>query len=126
MPVTKLVVLLANTDPDRAIEVGAPLFQAAAAASMDCPVDVVLTGAPGILMKRGVAERLVLKPGSGKTAYDFIRMAHKAGARFLLCAATADLHGLTAADLIPECDGLAAVTEYVADLIDDDCRVLTF
>ncbi|MBI4969834.1 MAG: DsrE family protein [Rhodospirillales bacterium] len=123
---TKLVVLLANTDPDRPVEVGAPLFQAAAAASMDYAVDVVLTGAPGILMKKGVAQALVLKPGSGKTAYDFIKMAKKAGARFWLCAATADLHGLKAADLIPECDGLAAVTEYVAELMDDECRILTF
>ncbi|TAN55541.1 MAG: peroxiredoxin [Rhodospirillales bacterium] len=123
---TKLCVLLANTDPDRPLEVGAPLFQAAVAASMDYQVDVVLTGAPGILMKKGVAEKLVLKPESGKTAYDFIKMAKKAGARFLLCAATADLHDLKPEDLIPECDGLAAVTEYVADLMDDDCRVLTF
>jgi predicted peroxiredoxin len=123
---TKLVVLLANTDPDRPVEVGAPLFQAAVAASMDCEVDVVLTGAPGILMKKGVAQAMILKPDSGKTAYDFIKMAHRAGARFLLCAATADLHGLGPDDLIPECAGLAAVTEYVADLMDDRCRVLTF
>jgi len=123
---TKLVVLLANTDPDRPVEVGAPLFQAAVAASMDCEVDVVLTGAPGILMKKGVAQAMILKPDSGKTAYDFIKRAHGAGARFLLCAATADLHGLGPDDLIPECAGLAAVTEYVADLMDDRCRVLTF
>lgn len=123
---SKLVVILANTDPERPVEVGAPLFQAAAAASMDFEVEVVLTGAPGILMKKGVAEQLVLKPESGKTAYDFIKMARKAGARFVLCAATADLHGLTTADLIPECDGLAAVTEYVAAMMDDECRVLCF
>lgn len=122
----KLCVLLANTDPDRPVEVGAPLFQAAVAASMDYAVDVVLTGAPGILMKKGFAQTLVLKKDSGKTAYDFIKMAKKAGARFLLCAATADLYDLKPEDLIPECDGLAAVTEYIADLMDDECRVLTF
>lgn len=122
----KLVIMLANTDPDRAIELGAPLFQAAVAASMDYAVDVVITGACGVLMQKGVAETRIIKPNSGKTVLDFIRMAKKAGARILLCAATFELFDMREEDLIPECDGLSAVTEYIPDLMDDDVRVLSF
>ncbi len=122
----KLVVMLVNTDPGRAIEVGAPLFQAAMAASMDYEVDVVVTGACGVLLKRGEAERIVIKQGSGRSALDLIRMAKKAGARFLLCAGTYELMGLGEADLIPECDGLAALTDYIPEIMDEDVRVLSF
>lgn len=123
---TKLVVMLVNTDPGNAIEVGAPLFQAATAASMDYEVDVIATGASGILLKKGAAERIVIKPGSGKTALDLIRMAKRAGARFYLCAGTYEMMELSRAELIAECDGLAALTDYIPEIMDDDVRVLSF
>ena len=123
---SKLVILLVNTDPQRSIELGAPLFQAAAAASMDYEVDVIVAGASGLLMKKGVADGIVIKPQSGSSVGDFIRMAHKAGARFRMCAATFDLYGFSDDDLIPECDGITAVTEYVAEMLDDECRILSF
>ncbi len=122
----KLVVMLVNTDPGRAIEVGTPLFQAAMAASMDYTVEVIVSGASGILMKKGEAEKIVIKPGSGKTALDFIRMAKRGGARFLLCAGTFELLDYRQDDLIPECDGLAALTDYIPELMDDNVRVLCF
>jgi uncharacterized protein len=122
----KLVILLVNTDPGRSIELGAPLFQAAAAASMDYAVDVICAGASGALMKKGVADGIFIKPESGRTVGDFIRMSHKAGARFLMCASTFELYSFTEADLIPECDGITAVTEYVAEMLDDECRILTY
>lgn len=123
---SKLVILLVNTDPERSIELGAPLFQAAAAASMDYEVDVICSGASGMLMKKGVADGILIKPRSHRSVGDFIRMAHKAGVRFRMCAATFDLYGFTEADLIPECDGVTAVTEYVAEMLDDECRILSF
>jgi uncharacterized protein len=123
---SKLVILLVNTDPERSIELGAPLFQAAAAASMDYEVDVICSGASGMLMKKGVADGILIKPQSHRSVGDFIRMAHKAGVRFRMCAATFDLYGFTEADLIPECDGVTAVTEYVAEMLDDECRILSF
>jgi len=122
----KLVIMLVNTDPGRAIELGAPLFQAAMAASMDYGVEVIASGACGILMKKGEAERIVIKPGSGRTALDFIRMAKQAGARFLLCAGTFELIGGNRDDLIPECEGLTSLAEYIPALMDDDVRVLSF
>lgn len=118
--------MLVNTDPGRAIEVGAPLFQAAIAASMDYPVDVIVTGACGILMCKGGAEKIVVKAGSDKTALDFIRMAREAGARFLLCSGTFDLLQISRDDLIAECDGLTSLGKYMAEVMSDEVRVLSF
>lgn len=122
----KLVIMLVNTDPARAIEVGAPLFQAAMAASMDYPVEVIVSGASGVLMRKGEAEKIVIKANSGKTALDFIRMASRAGARFLLCAGTFEMLSVPRAELIPECVGLTSLSEYIPELMDDDVRVLSF
>lgn len=60
----KLIVILVNTDPRNGEELGAPFYHAAVAAAMDYDVDVICTATAGRLMKKGVAEALVVKPGS--------------------------------------------------------------
>jgi predicted peroxiredoxin len=102
----KLIVIMANSDPGNPEELGTPLVQAAVAAAMDYQVEVICAGTAGKLLKKGIAERLTVKPGAAKTVYDFIREAHAMGARFYACPANLDLFDMTAADLIPECDGL--------------------
>ncbi|MDH5274163.1 MAG: peroxiredoxin, partial [Gammaproteobacteria bacterium] len=69
----KLIIVMANTDPRNGEELGAPLFQATVAAAMEYEVDVICTATSGRLMKKGVAASLVVKEGSPKTVYDFIR-----------------------------------------------------
>ncbi len=122
----RLIVLLVNTDPRHPAELGAPLHHAAVAAAMDYDVDVICTAAAGALMKKGVAEGLRVKEGSSRTVLDFIRNAHEAGVRFLCCSANLDLHGMTQADLIPECAGLVGTATFMAEIMETDARVMTY
>ena len=83
----KLIIVMANTDPRNGEELGAPFFQATVAAAMDYEVEVICTATAGRLMKKGVAEKLFVKPGSPKSVYDFIKDAHEAGRQVLLLLA---------------------------------------
>jgi uncharacterized protein len=122
----KLIIVLVNTDPRNGEELGAPFFHAAVAAAMDFEVQVICAATAGRLMKKGVAERLTVKPGADKTVYDFIRDAHEHGARFYACPANLDLFEMTEQDLIPECEGLMGSAAMIAQIMDEDCRVLTY
>ena len=73
----KLIIVLVNTDPRNGEELGAPFFHAAVAAAMNFDVQVICAATAGRLMKKGVAEKLTVKPGAVKTVYDFIRDAHE-------------------------------------------------
>ncbi|MEL0106425.1 MAG: DsrE/DsrF/DrsH-like family protein [Rhodospirillaceae bacterium] len=123
----KLVIIMVNTDPNNGEELGAPFFQASVAAAMDYEVEVICTATAGKLMKKGVAENLVVKDGSPKNVYDFIKDAHEAGVKFYCCSPNLDLFDMTEDDLIPECEGIvggAYVIEQVME--DEDTRVLTY
>ena len=118
---------MVNTDPRNGEELGAPFFQATVAAAMDYEVDVICTATAGSLMKKGVAEKLFVKPGSTKSVYDFIRDAHEAGAKFYCCSPNLDLFDMTVDDLIPECSGIVGGAKVMEDIMeDDDARVLTY
>lgn len=123
----KLLMILVNTDPRNGEELGAPFFQATVAAAMDYEVEVVCTATAGQLMKKGVAENLVVKEGSDKTVYDFIKDAHEAGVKFVCCSPNLDLFDMTEDDLIPECDGIVGGAHVIEQVMeDDDVRVLTY
>ena len=124
---SKLIIVMVNTDPRNGEELGAPFFQATVAAAMDYEVEVICTATSGQLMKKGVAEKLVVKEGSPKTVYDFIKDAHDAGVKFYSCSPNLDLFDMTEEELIPECSGIiggAALIEQVME--EDDTRVLTY
>ena len=87
---------MVNTDPRNGEELGAPFFQATVAAAMDYEVEVICTATAGQLMKAGVAQQLVVKEGSPKTVYDFIKDAHEAGCKFYCCSPNLDLFDMTA------------------------------
>jgi predicted peroxiredoxin len=117
----KLMIVMVNTDPSDPAELGAPFFQAAVAAAMDYEVEVILTGRAGELAKKGVAEKLYVKEGVGKSVYDFMKDAHEAGVRFKVCTPTLDLWGN---DLIPEIDETIGGAYVIEQAMDD--RVVTF
>jgi uncharacterized protein len=77
-------------------------------------------------MQRGVADKIVIKPGSGKTVLDWIKEAHEQGARFWACPANLDLFDITEGDLIEECSGLMGAASMIRDIMDGECRVLTY
>ena len=122
----KLVIVMANTDPRNGEELGAPIFQATVAASMEYEVEVICTATSGRLMKKGVAEKLVVKEGSPKSVYDFIKDAHDSGVRFLCCSPNLDLFDMKKEDLIPECDGIVGGAYLVEEIMEEDCKVLTY
>lgn len=122
----KLLIVMANTDPRNGEELGAPLFQASVAAAMDYEVEVICTATAGRLMKKGEAEKLTVKPGSPKTVYDFIKDAHEAGVKFYCCSPNLDLFNMTQDDLIPECSGIVGGAYMIEEVMEGDCKVLTY
>ncbi|QPC98389.1 MULTISPECIES: DsrE/DsrF/DrsH-like family protein [Qipengyuania] len=123
----KLVIIMANTDPANGEELGAPIFQATVAAAMEYEVEVICTATSGKLMKKGVAEKLVVKPGSPKTVYDFIKDAHDAGVKFMCCSPNLDLFDMTKDDLIPECSDIVGGAYLIEQIMEeDDTKVLTY
>jgi len=122
----RLLIVLVNTDPRNAEELGAPFYYAAVAAAMDHQVDVLCTATAGKLMTRGVAEAIHVKPGDPKTVYDWIKEAHDQGARFWACPANLELFDKSEADLIPECSGVIGAAAMIQDIMDGECKVLTF
>jgi predicted peroxiredoxin len=122
----KLLIVLVNTDPRNPEELGAPFYHASVAAAMDYEVDVVCAATAGKLMRKGVAEAIRIKACQDKTVYDWIRDAHKHGARFWACPANLELFDMTEADLIPECKGLMGAAAMLQNIMSDDYRVLTY
>lgn len=122
----KLMIVMANTDPRNGEELGAPIFQATVAAAMEYEVEVICTATSGRLMMKGVAEKLVVKPGSPKTVYDFIKDAHEAGAKFKCCSPNLDLFDMKEEDLIPECDGIVGGAYLIEEIMENDCKILTY
>ncbi len=123
----KLVIMMVNTDPANGEEMGAPIFQASVAAAMEYEVEVICTATSGKLLKKGVAENLYVKPGSGKSVYDFIKDAHEAGVKFFCCSPNLDLFDMTEEDLIPECEGIVGGAYVIERLMeDDDTKMLTY
>lgn len=122
----KLLIVMANTDPRNGEELGAPLFQASVAAAMGYDVEVICTATAGRLMKNGEAQALVVKPGSPKTVYDFIKDAHEAGVKFFCCSPNLDLFNMTKDDLIPECAGVVGGAYMIEEVMEGDCKVLSY
>jgi uncharacterized protein len=122
----RLLIVLMNTDPRNVEELGAPFYHAAVAAAMDYEVDVICTATAGKLMFKGVAEKLSVKPGDPKTVYDWIKEARDQGARFWACPANLELFDVAESDLIPECNGMMGAATMIQDIMDGECRVLTY
>lgn len=123
---SKLIIVMANTDPRNGEELGAPIFQATVAAAMEYEVDVICTATAGRLMKKGVAETLFVKQGSPKSVLDFIKDAHEAGAKFYCCSPNLDLFDMTQEDLIPECSGIIGGAYLIEQVMEGDTKVLTY
>lgn len=122
----KLLIVMANTDPRNGEELGAPLFQASVAAAMGYDVEVICTATAGRLMKKGEAEALVVKPGSPKSVYDFIKDAHEAGVKFFCCSPNLDLFNMSKDDLIPECEGIVGGAYMIEEVMEGGCKVLSY
>lgn len=119
----KLLIIMVNTDPANGTELGAPFFQATVAAAMEYDVELILSGCSGELAVRGVAEKLVVQPGSGRTVYDFIKDAYEAGVNFKVCTPMLELWGN---DLIPEISETVGAAYLISEAMDDNTVTFTY
>lgn len=119
----KLLIILANSDPDNAEEIGAPLFQAIIAAAMSHDVEIIITGHVGKLATQGHAETLEINHDMHRTIYDVIKEAHKAGVVFKVSAPTIEIWD---ENLIPEIDEMVAAAYVVEEAMDDDTVTFTY
>ena len=88
----KLLIILANSDPTNAAEIGAPLFQATVAAAMGHDVEVVITGNVGLLASAGHAASMEINHDTHRTVDDVIKEAHKSGVVFKVCAPSVQIY----------------------------------
>lgn len=79
-----------------------PIYLATTAAAMDVEVGIYFTVNGPTLLKKGVAETLIVPKydGNGAPLKRFIDQALDMGVKFYVCQPSLDLHGLTADDLI--------------------------
>jgi len=119
----KLLIILANSDPANADELGAPLFQATVAAAMSYDVEIVITGNVGLLASAGYADKLEINHDTHRTVYDVIKEAHKAGVIFKACAPAVQIYG---DDLIPEIEESVGAAYVVGEAMDDDTVTFTY
>jgi len=122
----KLIIVMANTDPRSGEEFGEPIFQATVAAAMEYEVEVICTATAGQLMKKGVVQALHVKAGSPKSVYDFIMDVADAGVKFYCCSPNLDLFDMTKDDIIPECAGIIGGARFIEEVMEGDCKVLTY
>jgi predicted peroxiredoxin len=92
-------------EPERS---ATPFYLATTAAAMDIEVAIFFTVNGPTLLRRGVAEELIVPRagGGGSPLRRFIDQALDLGVTFYVCQPSLDLHGLTRDDLI---DGVSMI-----------------
>lgn len=119
----KLLIVMVNADPETPVVLGAPLYQATAAAAMEYDVEIVLAGISGKLAVRGVAEKIFLKEGAQKSVYDLIREAHEEGVKFKVCGPVLDARD---DGFIPEIDETVGDAYVISEAMDDKTVTFTY
>lgn len=119
----KLFIVMVNTDPANPLGLGAPLLQATVAAAMEYEVEIVFSGRAGQLAKKGVADKIFIKPGDDKSIYDQIHDASEAGVVFKVCSPAVEYWG---DDLIPEIQETVGGAYIVSEAMDDDTVTFTY
>lgn len=122
----RLLIVFTNADLAAPQTLSAPFYHAALAAAMDYEVDVFCSGAAARLMVKGVAQSLAVTARDAKTVYDWIKEAHDQGARFWTCSTNLELIGASEGELIPECKGMMSAAIMLRDLMEGECRVLSY
>jgi predicted peroxiredoxin len=94
------VLIIVNSGPETPHRCATPFYFASVAAAMDYEVTMYFVSDGLLLLKPGVAETVHAKAG-GKPISDFVHDAMAAGVHMLACSASAELHDLGQADLLP-------------------------
>jgi predicted peroxiredoxin len=124
--ITKLAILVWSLSPERPELCAAPFVYAAAAAAMDCEVEIHFAGTAVKLLAPGAAQNMHPGAGRERSIYDFMRDAADQGAAFYGCQMALRTHGLADCPLIPEYSGAAGAAAFVARAVDPEWRTLVF
>lgn len=119
----KLMIIMANSQPDNASQLIAPLSQAKVAAAMEFEVEMVFTGNAGAIVRTGHAASLALPSDAQRNVYDLIKEAHEAGVKFKVCTTALDVGG---DDLIPEISETVGAAYLISEAMDDGTVVFTY
>lgn len=117
----KLLIVMANSDPAKAVEVMPPLSQAIVAAAMAFEVEVIFTGISAGLTQPGIAE--ALKLDDGRSVYDVIKEGRDAGVSFKVCAMAL---AFWSEELIPEIDETVGDAYLISEAMDDETVTFTY
>lgn len=124
--ITKLAILVWSLSPERPELCAAPFVYAAAAAAMDCEVEIHFAGSAVRLLEPGVAENLYASSSHERSIHDFMRDAAGRGTKFLGCQMAFHAHDLVDRPLIPEYSGAAGAAAFVARTLDPEWSTMIF
>lgn len=125
----KLIIALANADPENLIEVSLPILQATVASSMEYDAEVILSGRSGKLAIKGFAETIFENNNEGtnseeqRSVQDYITEAYEAGVLFKVCTSALELWG---DNLIPEIHEIVGGTYLISEAMDSDTVTFTY
>lgn len=122
----KLALLLWSVSPAQPALCAAPFVYAAAAAAMDCEVEVHFAGDAVRLLVPAVAAQTFPGANAARSMHDHMRDAAQLGVRFLACSMALHERGLTLDTLLPECTGAAGATAFVVRSLSPDWATLVF
>ncbi|CAM5785953.1 DsrE family protein [Ottowia pentelensis] len=123
--VAGVAILLWAADASAPERLATPFFHAAAAATMEVPVEIYFTAASVNLLRPGVAAGLRASARVDKTIADNLREAVDLGARLFACSDALHAQGIEARELMPGVQRGGAV-QFMARAIDRDWRTLIF
>jgi len=123
---TKLAILLLAATPERPELCASAFVHAAAAAALDCEVEIHFSGAASRLLVAGEAARRSVAANDGKSLYLFMREAANLGVHFVGCAMALNEHIRKGEAYIPEYSGSASVTDFVLRTLDPEWATLVF
>ncbi|MCK9514518.1 MAG: DsrE family protein [Ottowia sp.] len=121
-----VAILLWSADPHVPERLATPFFHAAAAAAMDCRVEMYFTAGSVRLLVPGVAAALHASPRHDKSIWDNMREAVALGAQLYACTDALRAHGLEHGQLVPECQGHGGAVQFMARAMDLRWQTLVF
>ena len=119
----KLMIIMANSQPDNVNQLISPISQAKIAAAMEFEVEMVFTGHAGAIVQKGRAEALALPADPQRNIYSLIQDACEAGVKLKVCTTALEVWG---DDLIPEVIETVGSAYLISEAMDDGTVVFTY
>ena len=122
----KLIIVMANTDPRNGEELGAPIFQATVAAAMEYEVEVICTATAGPPDEEGRRREALRQGRLAEVGLRLHQGRARGGRQVLLLLAEPRSVRHEKDDLIPECAGIIGGAHLIEEVMEEDCKVLTY